>query len=279
MKSNTITRGCLRFAVALAAAAAVSSVLAAPQSARVIKLQGMARYSTGNNFWMPVKVGTELKTGSVIQTASESSVDLLLSGEDVQIRNPSPIVNQQVVHMPSSEALQTIVRLRDNTLLAIDKLTMERTGVDTVSDMQLDLRAGRVFFNVKKTSAASRFEIKLPNGVAGIRGSIGEFAVGGPLTMYLGSAVVTYVNPANPAETITKVINAGQHYDLTTDTYRPVPMEIRQQFINQAEEMSLWPGQVIPYINDPTVQYISSTTPNDPKYSGGGNGGPVGPQN
>ena len=68
---------------------------------------------------------------------------------------------------------QNVIRMWGNTVLAIDKLTQFDTGVQTVSDTELDLRAGRIFFNVKKMSATSQFIIKIPNGVAGIRGSVG----------------------------------------------------------------------------------------------------------
>jgi hypothetical protein len=263
MKPTMITRRIFSIGMALAVATVAFSAAAAPQSARVINMHGLARYSTGNNVWVPVSVGTVLKPGAMVQTASESSVDVLLSGEAAA--KPSPIINQNSdIYRPSTEALQTVVRLRDNTLLAIDKLTAEQTGVDTVSDTQLDLRAGRAFVNVKKTSAASRFEIKLPNGVAGIRGSVGEFAAGGFITMYSGSTVVTYMNPSNPTETITKVINAGQQYDLNTDTYKPVPMGAREQALNDAGGMSTPPAGGQPGVQvakDPTISCISPTSP------------------
>jgi hypothetical protein len=263
MKPTTITRRIFSIGMALVMATAAWSATAAPQSARVINLHGLARYSTGNNVWLPLTVGTVLKPGAVIQTASESSADLLLSGEEAP--KPGPAINQQDVYQPATKAFATVVRLRDNTLLAIDRLTAQQTGVDTISETQLDLRAGRVFVNVKKTSAASRFEIKLPNGVAGIRGSVGDFAANGFITMYLGSAVVTYMNPVNPAETITKVINAGQQYDLNTDTFRPLPMGAREQALGDAERMCQRPGgdhrPGMEYIKDPTIEHISPTAP------------------
>jgi hypothetical protein len=66
---------------------------------------------------------------------------------------------------------QNVIRMFGNTVLSVDKLTLSDTGVDTVSDTELDLRAGGIFLNVKKMSATSQFIIKIPDGVAGIRGS------------------------------------------------------------------------------------------------------------
>jgi hypothetical protein len=78
-----------------------------------------------------------------------------------------------------------IVRVFQSTVVGVDKLTLERTGVDEVSETQLDLRAGQIMFNVKKLSAQSRYEIKVPNGVAGIRGAAGGLSVS-TLQMYSG---------------------------------------------------------------------------------------------
>lgn len=222
--------------IALLAISLAVSSQAAQGMAKVVKLHGAARYSNGNNVWVPVSIGIVLKPGTVIQTASESSVDLLLSDEDT-IRT-TPVVNNQGDSKSKSKALLNVVRLRDNTLLAIDKLSSEKTGVDTVTDTQLDLRAGTIFGNVKKTSAASRYEIKLPNGVAGIRGTIYSISASGIITVYVGSIVLTYFTPADPTQTITKVVNAGQQYDLNVDVYHPTPMGAREEAQRQAEEMS-----------------------------------------
>ena len=63
-----------------------------------------------------------------------------------------------------------MVRLTGDTMLAIDKLTVSDTGLDTVSDTELDLKQGRIFCSVKKLSAASQYLVKIPNGIAGVRG-------------------------------------------------------------------------------------------------------------
>jgi hypothetical protein len=110
----------------------------------------------------------------------------------------------------TQEAQQNVVRLRPNTVLGIDKLFVEQTGADAVSDTQLDLRAGRIFCNVKKLSAASKYEIKLPNGVAGIRGTLTDIGVDS-IRVYLGSVVGSIYNAAG--ELITKPIMGGPSCD------------------------------------------------------------------
>ena len=46
--------------------------------AKVVRIKGAAQYSSANNVWQKLKVGDELKAGTIIQTAKESRVDLVL---------------------------------------------------------------------------------------------------------------------------------------------------------------------------------------------------------
>ena len=245
MKPSTITSKLFGGVIAIAVLALAMSAQAMQQgSARVIKLVGAARYSTGNNVWLPISTGTALRPGSVIQTASESVVDVLLSGEEGPANVPVSMHVETYTPRSGSlgEALQNVVRLRENTLMAIDRLTWEQTGADTVTDTQLDLRAGSILGSVKKASAASRYEVKVPNGVAGIRGTIYSFSTSGILTVYAGSIVITYLNPSDTTQTITQVVSAGQQYDMTTGQFTQVPVPIVDDNIRAARELALSPA-------------------------------------
>jgi hypothetical protein len=44
--------------------------------------------------------------------------------------------------------------------------------MDTVSDTELDLQSGRIFASVKKLSNESKYFVKIPNGIAGVRGTL-----------------------------------------------------------------------------------------------------------
>ena len=54
-----------------------------------------------------------------------------------------------VTYKPSAE--QNTVRMTGDTVLAIDKLTVSDTGVDSVSDTELDLRQGAHLQQRQKT--------------------------------------------------------------------------------------------------------------------------------
>jgi hypothetical protein len=169
----------------------------------VVRIQGQARYSLGDNVWHPLVVGKILGAGTTIQSAVNSTVDIVLSGNPVAMpqANPTPQtislaadpnVRGLVSYKPMVQ--QNVIRLFGNTVLAVDKLTQSDTGVDTVSDTELDLRTGSIFFSVKKMSATSQFIIKIPNGVAGIRGCKGKIDDKGNVEMFEGELIIALGN-------------------------------------------------------------------------------------
>ena len=135
----------------VACVAVVVASMAFAQAAQVgkavvKKVTGAAEASEGGA-WKALQIGQELRPGTVVRTANDSSVDLFLDQNG------------------------PLVRLVENTTLGIEKLNFENTGVDTVIETQLDLKSGRVVGIVKKLSVTSKYEIKTPNGVAGVRGT------------------------------------------------------------------------------------------------------------
>ena len=164
----------------LVLAVAASAQTFKPGVATVVRIQGEARYSLGDGNWHPLVVGKMLGAGAVIQTAHDATVDMVL-GKTIEMPQAAPLpdrispapdanVRGMIAYKPSVE--QNMVRMTGDTVLAIDKLTVGDTGVDTVSDTELDLKQGRIFASVKKLSAASQYLIKIPNGIAGVRGCV-----------------------------------------------------------------------------------------------------------
>jgi hypothetical protein len=91
-----------------------------------------------------------------------------------------------------------VVRVTEATKLALDKLTLTDTGADTVVEVQLNLPEGTILGNVSKLSAASRYEIKLPNGVAGIRGTRYRCSANAYIVLLEGTLIFVHV-PATGA--------------------------------------------------------------------------------
>lgn len=153
--------------------------------ATIVRVQGQASYtleSGPNAKWIPLVPGKMIQAGSTIRTGPGSMVDVVL-GKQIQMPQaqgfpdaigpaPDSLVRGTIDYKPSVE--QNVVRLSGGTTLKIDKLTVSDTGVDAVSDTELDLKHGKIFFSVKKLSAASQYFIKIPNGIAGVRGTKGS---------------------------------------------------------------------------------------------------------
>src|SRR5436190_14248516 len=68
---NSLVKGLVVSGLALAMVSTTMAQAPAVGSAKVIRIKGSARYTTGNNVWLPVKVGQVLRPGSVIQTTQE----------------------------------------------------------------------------------------------------------------------------------------------------------------------------------------------------------------
>jgi hypothetical protein len=166
-------------------------------------------------------VGAMLKPGTVIQTAADSYVDVVLNDREAAatgLASPDAASSASATSATTEDmaqyqpkARQDAIRVFENSVLGIDKLTVTETGADTVTETQLDLKAGRIFGTVKKLSAASKYEVKLPNGVAGIRGTIYLIGANGVVSVLSGSVVISYVGPSGSV--VTQVVKAGQQFD------------------------------------------------------------------
>ena len=259
--------------VACAGALAMISTLAAqtPEqvTAKVIRIKGPARYSTGNNIWQPLKVGTVLNAGTVIQTSTDKGayVDVVLGLVDPKA--PAPAAYNPNAAASTKQggagvepmATQNLVRLYENTVLSVDKITSLNTGADVVSETQLDLRAGHILGTVKKMSAASHYEVKLPNGVAAIRGTTFDIVLtstgtgtatfaGVTVTVTSGSVVFSFQKPNGEMQTIVvdrnqQGSNTGVVLPLTLDQAKAYN-DAANQFLNNNPNAPFAPPLLVP---------------------------------
>ncbi|MGO8926222.1 MAG: hypothetical protein ACLQU3_04940 [Limisphaerales bacterium] len=246
------TRSLINSLLACGIAFAMVSTLAAQTvnqgSARVVRMKGDARYKTGSNDWQPLKVGDVLRPGTLIQTAAKAHVDFVLgTGFAGSAAVVPTVASLGLAYQPPSigsayqpSAEQNIVRMWENTLLSIDKLTISQTGADEVTETQLDLKAGHIFGIVKKMSAASKYEIKIPNGVAGIRGSVYDILADGVVAMQSGSAVLAYSGPNGTV--LTQVIMGKQRFDARTGALTPLGDTENTEMENLVSALSVPPS-------------------------------------
>lgn len=200
--------------VFLAVAALVDSAQAEVKQGKAVvrAIRGSADYTQGAGGFKSLSVGAVLTQGAVIRTAPDSHVDLFLDQNG------------------------PVVRVAADTVLGLDKLSYDNTGADTVIDTQLDLKSGRVMGRVKKMAAASRYQVKTPTGVCGIRGTLYDIEANGRVTVKEGEVTVTYNGQQY-------TVHAGETFDPTTQSVRPATPE---------ELDAIQPGGAPP----PTVQVI-----------------------
>jgi FecR protein len=283
---KTIQRVTQKLAVSLIALAVLSLATqamaqqATALSAKVLRIKGAARYSTDGKNWHPLHIDDILKLGAVIQTAEKSYVDVQLGEREVKA--PTQVVNNGVLYSPQ-EPTANVVRIFESSVLAIDKLTAQQTGMEEVEDTSLDLRAGKIMGNVKKLSAASKYEVKIPNGVAGIRGTIYMISSSGVVDVLQGSVVIAVVGA--DGSVVTKVVNAGYQYDPLTQAMTPIS-EADQKALMKIYLQLNGPPSTPPatYVKNGTIIYVSPLnqpgggTPPPPAPPEGGGVGTLGIQ-
>ncbi|MGH8023704.1 MAG: FecR domain-containing protein, partial [Limisphaerales bacterium] len=226
-------------------------------------------YSVDGHTWHPLVVGKILGQGAVIETAADSSCDLVLSGTPVPFAksNSSAISSSALAMAPDPNirgfvaakpmAQQNVIRMSADTMLAIDKLTVIDTGADTVSDTELDLRAGKIFTSVKKMSASSKYVIKLPNGVAGIRGSSGMLAANGSAEWLHGEIVISFIGSSGQPHVV--VVHGGFEYNPQTGQILHLSRKAIAALQRFGAFASTLFAQVYPIARDLTWVFISPT--------------------
>jgi len=250
----------------LVLAVAVSAQTFKAGVATIVRIQGQARYSLGDGNWHPLVVGKIFGVGTIIQTSHDGTVDMVL-GKSIEMPQaapvpdrigPAPDVNVRglIDYKPAVE--QNMVRMTGDTVLAIDELTVSDTGVDTVSDTELDLRHGRIFASVKKLSAASEYLVKIPNGVAGVRGTLFEIDASGWCAVLKSSVLLALAAP-NGATT-TYLIGQGNQFDPQTGQISPLPPDLLDGLQQIATALDTAYVEVVSFEYDQTFSFISPVT-------------------
>jgi hypothetical protein len=276
-----LTTGLVACALALAFVSSVPAQSVTQGKARVVRIGGHARFTTGNGVWQNLHVGDIVKPGTVIQTENKDGafVDLVLGDGSGSLGmasaegGPASAAITPIAYKPNAE--QNVVRIWQNSALGIDKLTSTDTGADVVTETQLDLRTGRVLGTVKKMNSASKYEIKLPNGVAGIRGTFYDVTADGVVRVSSGSVVFAYM--AADGTVTTKVVVSGQQFDARTGEVTPIPEDVLRS-MDSVERMLLAMGipgkERTEFVHDHTIYHVSPHRPHGHHGNGNGGGGP-----
>lgn len=116
-----------------------------PGKAEVRATQGLVSYSDEDGAGMPLKAGTILHPGTLIETEASGAADLVFDGG------------------------AGLVRMSGQGTLRIDRLTMQRTREGDVVEIRLTLSKGLLLGRTDKLLPSSHYEITTANGIAGVR--------------------------------------------------------------------------------------------------------------
>ena len=236
--------------------------------ATVVRVQGGASYTLGGgDGWHPLVAGKVLKAGSTISTKPDGAVDVVL-GKAVGMpqAHPTPdrisaAADSPVRGMISSKPAveQNVVRLSGGTTLKIDTLTVSDTGADTVSDTELDLQAGRIFASVKKLSSESKYLVKIPNGIAGVRGTKFTLAADGSCGCIEHAVLLSIVGAGGVPATIE--VGEGTQFDPSSGQTGPLSPDT----LNTLKQIALAAGnsyqELVSFAaNQAQNCYVSPTT-------------------
>ena len=176
----------LSVGAAFLALAALAQAAVEKGAAKVVTVHGSAEISTDGTTWTALKHGESLREGVVIRTSSSAAADLDLG------RNGSRL------------------RVMPNSTVALAALTYEETGVETIVNTAIDLRAGRIVGHVQKLAAASKYEVKTSKTVATVKGTRYEMSADGKVVVSEGAVVVVAFR--EDGSTITRVVNASESF-------------------------------------------------------------------
>ncbi|MFH1848522.1 MAG: FecR domain-containing protein, partial [Candidatus Omnitrophota bacterium] len=122
------------------------------RAAKIIEVKGDVSIKHPKGKWMPAEVGIELNEGDVVRTKANSSALLNVDGEGET----------------------ATVTVKENSQLFLSQLVVDKEKA--TQKTLLDLALGEVSIKAEKVhSKDSKFQVKTPTSVVGVRGT--EFTV------------------------------------------------------------------------------------------------------
>jgi hypothetical protein len=194
----------------------------------VKSLDGTASVVAGTNTPAPLTAGDALADGAVVEVDAAGQVDLYL---DENGATPLP----RKLHKKDLEP-SNLARLYSSTVLGVDRVKWLDSGVEVITDSQFNLRRGAMLAKVVKLTTTSRFEVKIPNGVLGLR-EPGVFTVtaGGDLAVLSGTVVIAYVTLDGSVNTV--VVSGRQTFECATGSVGIMSGALQKDLTHQVKSL------------------------------------------
>jgi hypothetical protein len=122
--------------------------------AQVLRVKGGARCSYDGAHWNTLKRGNFLHAGCVVQTATDSAIDIVLVEGYHQSVSPSDYFKRRDWFTPEGDRIPAddIIRLYGDTILSIDRFVLRRSNDpgSSTKAVSMHLRTGRVIGGFNK---------------------------------------------------------------------------------------------------------------------------------
>ena len=179
-----------------------------PGVARVKAILGQAQLSKAGGAFIPLGPGMVVRPGDLVQTATDSAVDLYL-GE-----------------------IAGTVRLTEYATLVVDKLMMSGPSGDSGVDVQLSLRRGELLGLAKPVPHDSRFEIKVSNGLAQVLEGRFRIDAVGRVVVLEGKAIFAHVPSGGEGAAHTLTGPPGAFFN-PKDGVQPASKDLTREIVKQ----------------------------------------------
>jgi hypothetical protein len=179
---KTLGNRAMTWGAVMAMVACATAALAAETQqgfAKVRYVSGQVTLLKAGGQSQAVEQNMFLRAGDTVKTGPNSHVDLWLAN------------NNGDVH------------IEPNSTLVLDKLSYTYTGFEMIHDTQFNLQAGAVAGKVNRMATGSKYEVKTPRGVAGIRGTQYRIVATGDTTVTEGTVVQSMVMADGSIKTFT----------------------------------------------------------------------------
>jgi hypothetical protein len=208
---------------------------AKPNDAVITAVSGSVKVSKNGGAFVPAPVGSVIQKGDVVKTGAGSHADIEL-GKNVGVMQLTP-----------------------NTTLGITDMSFSETALEQVTDTQLDLSTGAIYAHVNKLSKASRYEIKTPRGIAGIRGTSFYLTSGGDLAVAEGTAGIAYTDNGTVK---THIVRSGQRVSPGDGAPSAAPGQLLKDIIQALRDAGAHGiGRLIQPFVPPNEIYVTPVLP------------------
>jgi len=152
-------------------------------NALVQTVHGEAKMTVDGKNWIPLQVGSLLKTGTTVKTGTAGRTDLFLG------------ING------------SMLRLVGGTELTFSRLAIKESPIEPIAQTEMILKSGRAIGSVRKLPMGSSYVIKTPKGEAKVKGTVYDINAEGELVVVTGK--VKYTDKTTGKEVL---IASGEKY-------------------------------------------------------------------